>query len=428
MYTGPKLEQSDLVFGYDTGYGAMSSTRHYKGEPATNLITAGLPGYFGSGGETIYKNTLYGLNSDSGVFQRNFVTNPALANTGTYNNNAGLYKTFTTSALSSNTEYLLVSFDFYMIVPYVRHSASGTGLNGYMGVTYTDGSGGNHGWNTSLMTPNAGDDWNNNSDYIGQWRKIALYVDLSDAKTPSVINAMYIYNDRTLTGQGVFTNFIITQHATLPTGPIHYTSGTRSSTQSLIDLKGTSAMDVANVSFEDGQVKFDGSNDNISVPYSSVLDTPAGATYELIIYPIGQGEILSRGISDSGSSPDNPRIYWGTNGSIYFDWSITGQDTYVTTTAGDCPANQFSYVVCRALPGEQLRVYVNGVEAVYNTNVQTLPSSGVPNTNHPIVIGGATWIPRYFAGNIPVVKLHKRALSLSEIKENFKAYKNRFNI
>ena len=207
-----------------------------------------------------------------------------------------------------------------------------------------------------------------------------------------------------------------------------FTATSRSNTASLIDLKRTSNIDVTNVNFDStGQPEFDGSDAYINVPYSSVLDTPVGATYEMVIYPTGQGEMLSRGISDSGSSPDNPRIHWGTNGSIYFDWSIQGQDVYVVTSAADCPANQYSYIACTALPGQQLRVYVNGVEATYTLNVQTLPTT-VPNTNHPIVIGGVSWIPRYFAGKIPVVKLHKRALTLSEIKENFKAYKNRFNI
>jgi hypothetical protein len=207
-----------------------------------------------------------------------------------------------------------------------------------------------------------------------------------------------------------------------------FTLSSRSDTASLIDLKKTTSIDVGNVEFDStGQPEFDGSDAYINVPYSSVLDTPVGATYEMVIYPTGQGEMLSRGTSDTGTTPDNPRIYWGTNGSIYFDWSIQGQDTYVVTSAADCPANQYSYIACTALPGQQLRVYVNGVEATYTTNVQTLPTT-IPNTNHPIVIGGASWIPRYFTGKIPVVKLHKRALTLSEIKQNFKAYKYRFNI
>ena len=152
--------------------------RFYKGIPATNVISSGIPGYFGSGGTTLYQKTLNGFSSASGVFQRNFVNNPAQADTSTYNNNAGLFHSgLSFNSLSSSTEYIMISFDFYMITPYVRHSNSGTGLNGYLGVTYTDGSSNNHTWNSSLAG-NAGDDWNNNSAYVGKWRKIALIADL----------------------------------------------------------------------------------------------------------------------------------------------------------------------------------------------------------------------------------------------------------
>ena len=42
MYTGPKLTNDNLVFGYDTGYGVAdieTSTRFYKGQPTTNVFT-----------------------------------------------------------------------------------------------------------------------------------------------------------------------------------------------------------------------------------------------------------------------------------------------------------------------------------------------------------------------------------------------------
>ena len=71
-----------------------------------------------------------------------------------------------------------------------------------------NGSGQNHGWNTSLAG-NAGDDWSNNSAYVGKWRKIALIADLTNNLTPSSINAMYIYNDRTVQGEGIFTGVAI---------------------------------------------------------------------------------------------------------------------------------------------------------------------------------------------------------------------------
>jgi hypothetical protein len=35
---------------------------------------------------------------------------------------------------------------------------------------------------------------------------------------------------------------------------------------------------------------------------------------------------------------------------------------------------------------------------------------------------------RYFTGEIPVAKYYNKALSAQEVQQNFKAYKNRFNI
>ena len=229
---GTNVITDNLKFGYDTGFSPVITNlesqpyhndyRFYKGIPATNVISSGIPGYFGSGGVTSYQKTMYGFSSASGVFQRNFVNNPAQANTSTYNNNAGLFHSgLAFNGLSASTEYIMISFDFYMITPYVRHSNAGTGLNGYMGITYTDGTGDNHGWNHAL-SGNAGDDWNNNSAYVGKWRKIALIADLTDSKTPSAINAMYIYNDRTIQGEGIFTNFVVTEHATFPTAPAQW--------------------------------------------------------------------------------------------------------------------------------------------------------------------------------------------------------------
>ena len=94
----PKIVTNGLVLCFDA-----ADPKSYKGQPATNLITSGLPGYFGSGGETLYQKSLYGLESDSGVFQRNYVTNPATSDSSTFNNNGGLYKNFSTSTLNANT-------------------------------------------------------------------------------------------------------------------------------------------------------------------------------------------------------------------------------------------------------------------------------------------------------------------------------------
>jgi hypothetical protein len=428
MYTGPKLHNDQLVFGYDTGYGLdqHSSTRHYKGEPATNVIADGIPGYFGSGGETLYRSNYYGLNSDSGVFQRNFVSNPATANTSAFNNNAGLYKSFPNATLSSSTEYVLVSFDFYMITPYVRHSSSTTGLNGYMGIRYTDGSTDNLGWNTALNTPNAGDDWNNNSAYIGQWRKIALYVDLNDSKTPSFISAMYIYNDRTITGEGIFTNFIITEHTTIPTGPVNYTSGTRSNTQSLIDLKSTTDIDVSTLSFDSiGQPVFDGTNDYLQLN-AKFLPTIGAFTMEFL-YQIsttgGRGGMFER----NPSSPYNGALIGqGGTGSWYFQVS-NGSQSLTIDDMGYPSTNTWYHDVGVYDGVNTIKFYRNGSlhDTVTGSTIGNIDSGGsrdnmrfMKRDNNSNTIGG----------KVAISKVYNKVLSDAEVKQNYNAYKNRFNI
>ena len=426
MYTGLKLNNEDLVFGYDTGYGLDqgSSTRHYKGEPATNLITAGLPGYFGSGGETLYKNNHYGLNSDSGVFQRNFVTNPATASNQP-NNNAGLFKNFTSAALSSNTEYVLVSFDFYLITPYVRYDNSGTGLNGYMGISYTDGTGQGIGWNTSLNTPNAGDDWNNNSAYIGQWRKIALYVQVHSAKTPASISSMYIYNDKTVTGEGIFTNFVITEHATVPTGPVLYTSGTRSDTASLIDLKKTTDIDVSNISFDStGQPEMDGSSDYVDLGADlEVSSINQGWTAEYV-FNSDTADVLQH---FNGCEEDVHNAGWL---ALYQGKLQVWDRTSNVWKMGDTvfASNTWYHIAFVQVNGTTMQFYVNGVAE--GGNHVSFAWTAAKSAFFARYVGKYEYggYSRYFNGHIPVAKLYSAPLTATEIQQNYNAYKNRFNI
>ena len=422
MNVGPEIVTDNLVFGYDTGYGIEqhSSTRHYKGVPATNVITAGLPGYFGSGGETLYKSNYYGLTSDSGVFQRNYVTNPATANTSTFNNNAGLYKNFTTATLSSSTEYVLVSFDFYMITPYVRYSSPGTGLNGYMGILYTDGSTGNHGWNTSLNTPNAGDDWNNNSAYIGKWRKIGLIVDLTDSKTPASISSMYIYNDKTIQGQGIFTNFIITEHTTVPTGKVLYTSGTRLDTQSIIDLKKTTDIDVSDISFDSiGQPTFDGTDDHITInnpdissdsfTIQMVVKPDSYSNYPILINPI------STGIDQYIRIWSNGKI-----GGVFVAAADTSGDSCSSST--QLSTSEYTHFTITKSPSA-IKVYING-----NLETTVTPTVSAAAWTGTWDIGQRANNTYNYNGAMPILKVYNTPLTADEVKINFNSIKKRFGI
>ena len=433
---GTNITTSDLMYGHDTGYSpsitGLDSQHHhndyrfYKGIPATNVISSGIPGYFGSGGTTLYQKTLNGFSSASGVFQRNFVNNPAQADTSTYNNNAGLFHSgLSFNSLSSSTEYIMISFDFYMITPYVRHSNSGTGLNGYLGVTYTDGSSNNHTWNSSLAG-NAGDDWNNNSAYVGKWRKIALIADLTDSKTPSSINAMYIYNDRTLQGEGIFTNFVITEHATLPTSPVQWVAqgGSRSNTACLNDLTGLSNINIGTMSFDStGQPTFDGTDDyfttvGLATPSSSNL------SFEAVIKFNGTLDSNDRKVfhwDKTGSTNGVAQIRKGINNGRLMYQHHNGTQWYTLAVDDVVVADTFMHII----------VVHNGTTATMYKNNAQIGTGTVGNlnyTNAAEILTGYRASNEYWKGDIPVFKVYTGALSTTQIEQNYNAYKNRFNL
>jgi hypothetical protein len=178
-----------------------------------------------------------------------------------------------------------------------------------------------------------------------------------------------------------------------------------------------------------GSIVFDGVDDYINVPYNTVLNTPSGATYEIWFKPtiFTSGEFLNRGTSDSGATPDNPRFYIYNTGQIYFDWSSPSVDTYAQTTTGAVTMGTWNQIVGIATPNTALRIFANGYETSYSLQIQTLPAT-LPNTSNPIQIGGATWLPRYFTGNIASVKLYNRTLIPSEVLQNYQALKTRFGL
>ena len=177
-----------------------------------------------------------------------------------------------------------------------------------------------------------------------------------------------------------------------------------------------------------GSISFDGTNDYVNVPYSSILNTPNGATYEVWIKPTvaTTGTFLNRGTSDSGATPDNPRFIAYSTGNLYFDWSSPGVDIYLETSTG-VTLGRWNQVIGLATPSAQLRTFVNGGETSYSGRVNSLPST-LPNTSTALEIGAATWAPSYFNGGIAIVRLYNRVLSSSEILFNYNATKNRFGL
>jgi hypothetical protein len=177
-----------------------------------------------------------------------------------------------------------------------------------------------------------------------------------------------------------------------------------------------------------GCLLFDGVDDYVTVPYSSTWSVTQ-STYEIWIKKASagvSGEFLSRGISDGS---DQPRFYIYANNDVYFDWSNNGTDIYVQGPAPTFNSTGWNQIVGVAVPGVQLKVYINAT-------LMTVTASGAggitPNplyiTSQPMIIGGVSWIPRYFNGYIAIVRSYGIALSATQVLQNFNANRTRFGL
>ena len=182
-------------------------------------------------------------------------------------------------------------------------------------------------------------------------------------------------------------------------------------------------------------ISFDGSNDYISIvpsgtsfTYNRSAFTVAGFTYMTSLPTSYFGIILSKW--NTGAGNDNEFILNTTDGNIFlfavdFDDSLTpdsqANDIVVSTTT--IVANTWYYVAATFDNGV-MKMYVNGVlENTVTASVSTVKT----NTNSSLDIGrfGTTF---YSIGRRGLVQLYNKALSSTEVLQNFNFYRSRYGI
>ena len=460
--------RNTAAWGYDLGYPAVSASCDYykfnKGMPTNNIIKSGGPAFFGSGGEVLTQQTYLGFKSDDGVFRRNLVTNPAQSDSSTYNNNGGYnHSGLTLNSLSSDTTHLQFSFDWYLITPYQRHSNTHIGLRGYVRVSYTDGSAENHFWNTTNAFPgssgnSSNDNWNNDSSFVGSWNKVGLVGVLNSSKTPSSISAFYIYMDRAIQGEGVLTNFNISEHTSFPVGTSRFvdTPSAFAESQTLMNnvnsyfkavtfdsslyrsIIGDKNMTVTHNRFG-WTWEFDGTDDKINgnwdtnnVNTLNVDNNDNNRSWEVIVKTDVAATNTAYGIwghkAGTGCSHycnGGIRIY---NKRFQFVWYDNSAYQFLSDPNDDIVVGQFYHVVgVFNATDDKPRLYVNG------SLVATFGSATTMDYSSGMEIYDIGWNSKsggmhYFNGAIPVCKFYKSLLSDDDVLQNFNAYKKRFNI
>ena len=396
MYTGPKLTNDNLVFGYDTGYGIAdnnTATRFYPGAPTTNLNTDPYHSTK-SAGDTVSLST-WGGDTGQGSFEVN--TSPdgvgmMFVNHNTSNpaGTGGAYYDFpsTRYTLTNGVTY---TRSWWCKADRVLSSVSAhiCSCNRDSDNTYIIGSNIslNQNWqrfsSTFTYTGPTSTDWqfrhinyNTSKIYIAN-----VQLEVNDFASPSV-------------------------------------DGTRSNTTSLIDLKRTKDITVANVSFDStGQPTFDGTDDHIALGASSQFNIERNVTIESVVKKDSSGWNGIFGRSDGGSFI-HYQLYNGTVNLYFYGPALACVSGNVITSTSKY------YHIVATFDGSSAKIYVDGS----NTTTATTSSTANVSAADNVSVGKVYSSSRHFDGEIPVLKVYNRTLTSNEILKNYNAYKNRFNI
>jgi hypothetical protein len=205
-----------------------------------------------------------------------------------------------------------------------------------------------------------------------------------------------------------------------------FVSGTRSNTQSLLDLSKRSVMTVANASFDsNAMLNFDGTND-----YAQLTSFPQPTNYITCEAWINPQDLVTPGTIRGGVISSTNSMYLGifdsydgtTFGSHWAVQTSTGARPY--NVNGSIPRNQWTHLV-GTYNGSVSRVYINGVE-VWNASL----TGTIPSATYYIGTYGGTIVDdtHNFNGYIPVAKIYNRSLTAEQVYQNYNASKSRFGL
>jgi len=404
MYTGPHIIKDGLVFGYDTGYGIAdndTATRFYAGEPAVNLWDSLLST------QSLRSHTKHYWNGKKWTEDATY-THPGVG--GPKDVYLGLVFKHVSGAL--NSTWSGTSYGYMLRDIACTNGATMTMSSWIYASTDCDVDAipavieGESGGESTVTGYPASYDLNNK----GTWQVTAKKA-TSDGNTRFIP----LYPRKGGVTDGSFAGFFMWALPQVTYGDRVVTpiqpGATRSSTASLIDLKETTDINVSNVSFDStGQPDFDGSDDYASLGNPTVLRDLTSGTIETVYKRDVSTSTYQMVFTDAGSDLEitylsNTLQFYIGNSGLSYTHAVTGQYFHVVGTWGS---------------GTK-KLYINGVEVASGTN------TGIDTGNRDRYVGGrGTSFP--FNGKIPIVKVLTRALTATEIKQNFNAYKNRFDI
>jgi hypothetical protein len=198
-----------------------------------------------------------------------------------------------------------------------------------------------------------------------------------------------------------------------------------------------------------GAFLFDGTNDYLEAPHSASLDISGSITVDVWVYMTslsnsGDPNLLCK-YSNAGGASNQSWILFKSTGnyrssspdgltanSNEFCWLASSSGNYsgaLIGTGEQVSTNTwYNVVAIYNSSNEKMQMYLNGQ---LKTNVtRTGQTSGVLSTNlRNLQIGGTPLdSERWLQGRIPIARVYNRALSATEIQQNFNAMRERYNL
>jgi hypothetical protein len=404
MYSGPHIKRDGLVFGYDTGANPSSNFDHknkkrrfFKGRVSTNVVT----------------NT----NLDTGWskgYQTAIEYNEIKPPRGVNSQVVGFNKSSSSSYWYSYGNYAPQTPNTtYTVSIYVQTRDSNFRIRFYT----ADNSETGRVWGSYITVPN-----DNN------WHRVVWpsFLNPSNSQSDSLSFNMSMASS----GDSSRTWFCAPQME-VGTKASPFVEGTRSTTNSLLDLTKSTTIDVSNVSFgSDGLPTFDGTDDYLDLGSDITFKTTGGWTVESVVkynsVAGGYNNVTSPANFIGSDSITYNSWYWSVLNNKLALWNRSpGTWRYGSTTL---QADTWYHVVLVSYDsGTSYQMYLNGVaEGGDHTTYSWNASYSGLRVRY---IGrGNSSNTRLVNGTIPLTKIYNRALTAQEVQQNYKAYKNRFNI
>jgi len=178
-------------------------------------------------------------------------------------------------------------------------------------------------------------------------------------------------------------------------------------------------------SANNGSIVFDGVDDYINIPNNASVNPVSEITINLWLNPTSletktTSAIVCRNIITGTAGYD---IYINSSGSINFFIRTSNNSSFFITSSLNSIQNSNWYNITATYTSANTRIYIN-------SSLNSISTSQTGNINQPTIDDlriGMDWnTARCFTGRIPTTQIYNRALSPSEVQQNYDALKSRY--